>query len=108
MLLSKRLELALELRVLGHLHDRGRPPLDALALRLRALDQASFAIKLAPLRKHERMNVERLGDILHQRSWRVGKPHRSALELQRVLVDLLGSLSGWHRTPLVVSPECLL
>src|SRR6185312_5978509 len=108
MLLSARLELPLQLGVLRHLNHRRGTPLRRPALRPESLNQLPFARKLAPPRQHEGMNVQRIGYILDSGTRGVGQPNRRPLELQRVLADLLGSLSGWHWTPLVVSPRCLL
>src|SRR4030067_1938314 len=63
------------------------------------LDPA-FARLLAPARQHERMNVQRLGDVLNLDAGELAELHRLELEFSGVAMNLPWTRCPGHHNPL--------
>ena len=84
----------------------------ALLTRLRSLnhprlDPASAHLA-APLRQHERVDLERLGNVLHPHPIQLRQLHRLELELRAVAPQFARTLDRGHLTSSSVRSECLL
>src|SRR5687768_4031347 len=99
-LLVQLFDLAPELAFLRVVLRRAQHPGKAQAGSIRRRLEPSFAIILLPLRKHERMDIQRMGNVLRLDLRVIRQLYSLNLELVAVAFDLLRTDRRRHLNPL--------